>query len=368
MCQNDVSLEEGSQLRCAETMREVAILADDLTGALDTAAVFATPDMPVVVSWQPINARRIAIDTATRDVDITLAQNVIKENVHILVDSKISFKKIDSLLRGNTFVEIATCAQSDQFDTICIAPAFPDQGRTTIGGAAHKHGKKFVNIVEQLKQSGVEATRLPVGVHPSSKGIFVCDASSANHLHELAAIHESYKILWCGSSGLARALATKPLRPTIPKIRLAIFGSRHNQNLVYKSLLRNKLGAAVVSVFDRTQLKPAIDLLREGQKVALVFESPDMSPEAAAMRYVETFSTLVSEISVPEGIIVVGGDTIFRLARAAGVISLEALGEYAPGLPISRFRGGIWNECMVISKSGSFADYGLFDAFSNKEI
>jgi len=47
--------------------------------------------------------------------------------------------------------------------------------------------------------------------------------------------------------------------------------------------------------------------------------------------------------------------------------SLSVLGERSPGLPVSRIRGGGWDGCRVISKSGAFADAGLFVEFVHRE-
>ena len=53
--------------------------------------------------------------------------------------------------------------------------------------------------------------------------------------------------------------------------------------------------------------------------------------------------------------------------EALGAVSLTVLGERSPGLPVSRIRGGRWDGCLVISKSGAFADAGLFVEFIHQE-
>ena len=51
------------------------------------------------------------------------------------LDGRITFKKIDSLLRGNVQAEIEALTGE-----VIVAPALPVEGRTVRGGVLHVHG------------------------------------------------------------------------------------------------------------------------------------------------------------------------------------------------------------------------------------
>ena len=83
-------------------MNDLAIIADDLTGAVDAAAPFAR-DVPVDVFWsRQATGRRYAVSTSSRDVDETLARRQVDAALVDAVSTKLVFKKIDSLLCAET--------------------------------------------------------------------------------------------------------------------------------------------------------------------------------------------------------------------------------------------------------------------------
>src|SRR4051794_37118512 len=90
----------------------VAILADDLTGALDAAAPFALPTVPVDVFWdagEPPPSGGFAFDSETRELPSARAEAAIGTLAPYLTRRGLALKKIDSLLRGNTIIEVAAC-------------------------------------------------------------------------------------------------------------------------------------------------------------------------------------------------------------------------------------------------------------------
>ena len=118
-------------------MNDVRILADDLTGALDTAAAF-TGEVPVYLDAPPtVDASPgpvSVVATATRDVPADMLARLLAPSLAWLADADLAYKKVDSLLRGNTFAECAHVARTGGFGGIVFAPAFPKQGRVTIDG------------------------------------------------------------------------------------------------------------------------------------------------------------------------------------------------------------------------------------------
>src|SRR5690349_21309117 len=77
----------------------VRILADDLTGALDTGAEFVSAFGPLRVSWST-SAAAAVVDIGIREEDAAAASDRTEPMVGWLGEGAIAFQKIDSLLRG----------------------------------------------------------------------------------------------------------------------------------------------------------------------------------------------------------------------------------------------------------------------------
>src|SRR3954471_14741184 len=122
----------------AAEMTTLRLIADDLTGALDTAAEFVGLTGPVPVYWSgaipadlPPSA---AVDSGTRELGRERATATTAQLAKGLVGASIAYKKVDSLLRGHTLAELAACLQGGAFPFCVVAPAFPYQGRVTRSG------------------------------------------------------------------------------------------------------------------------------------------------------------------------------------------------------------------------------------------
>jgi uncharacterized protein YgbK (DUF1537 family) len=122
----------------------VGIIADDLTGANDTALQFKLngADTNILLNTK-FDARWIelpqawAISTESRNISPQEAFEKVKNATQLFVD-KINpdffYKKIDSTVRGNIAVEVLSMLEVLGWDCAIIMPAFPQEGRTTVGG------------------------------------------------------------------------------------------------------------------------------------------------------------------------------------------------------------------------------------------
>jgi hypothetical protein len=177
--------------------------------------------------------------------------------------------------------------------------------------------------------------------------------------------------LWCGTAGLARAFGhpvTVP-RGEVDGRRLVVVGTRHPVAMAQAERLQARLGADALIVEGpaaaAVQFRKAGEILGAGGSCALLFALPPLDPPAAEAVFEGAFARLAA-MAPPEVLVVVGGDTLFRLCRAIGAESLEAIGEWSPGVPVSRIVGGPWIGTMLISKSGAFGgDDLLVRVFDN---
>ena len=209
-------------------MNRLRILADDLTGALDCAAAFGA-GVPVHLG-QPASAAAPGLDvvaTATRDVGLAQMQALLAPCVPWLQGADIAFKKVDSLLRGNTLDEVDWLARQGGFRGLVMAPAFPSQGRVTLGGqpwwvrAGQPDTAVAANLADGLRARGWVVHTGPQPPGPQAPWqAWIPDVSSDAALDPVAALamqlaRDGPAWLWCGSAGLAQALARQAPAPQV---------------------------------------------------------------------------------------------------------------------------------------------------------
>lgn len=122
----------------------VGIIADDLTGANDTALQFKLngADTNILLNKnieekQTSSSQAWAIATETRNVSPQEAFEKVKEAAQLFVDEispDFFYKKIDSTVRGNIAVETLSMLEVLGWDAAVVMPAFPQEGRITVGG------------------------------------------------------------------------------------------------------------------------------------------------------------------------------------------------------------------------------------------
>ncbi len=321
------------------------LLADDLTGALDSAAPFAAQSGPIPVLWDEARVADavgdLAFDAETRDLDAPEAQARASRLAPLLTGADSAFLKIDSRLRGHPALEIAAYTAFGGFRTTVVAPAFPAQGRVTREGRQYVHDAAggLWEPVDLDLPAALAAAGLPARLvrRPAGAGTLLCHAETDEDLEGIAAARAELAppVLWCGAGGLARALAGRRDRGT-PAVRLrppilVVAGSPHPAT--------------------RAQLMRAAP--RDGVVVHALDLAACTSPPAARAAH-ERLVRAAAAAPPPGTLVATGGETLLRLCEAVGALRLEAVGELAAGVPVSRLVGGGWDGVPVVSKSGGF--------------
>ncbi|MFL5289512.1 MAG: four-carbon acid sugar kinase family protein [Rhodopila sp.] len=356
-----------SQPGCRIVTTALRLVADDLTGALDTAAEFVGMTGPVHAFWHgaipsilPPNA---ALDSGTRELDAVSAATIVTTLAPALAEADIPFKKIDSLMRGPTLAEIAACLRFGKWERAVLAPAFPYQGRATRGGVQHARDPQGHwsavggDIVASLRTQGVPAQTGRFGM-PLPPGISVFDAETDADLDNAAAVGRaaSGSVLWIGTGGLAQALARcSPAQATtpLPLPLLGLFGS--DQAVTAGQLAA--CGADWVRLRDGGPAEAAsiAARLRSNGRALVSLDLPQGLARAEAARRIGTeLHRLVQALPPPGTLLVAGGETLRGLCLSLGARSLAVQGRIVPGLPRSILRGGAWDCVTVVSKSGAF--------------
>ena len=244
------------------TTSPLYVLADDLAGAHDVAVPFVKRDFAVAVLSDPDRLERfdsadlIVLNTNTRSCGEAEAAGHVGAACEAIraVSGSILYKKIDSTLRGHVGLETDLVCDLMDFDLAVCAPAFPELGRTTVGGYQLLHGvplrgpdmagpdipPEHAFIPDLLvKGSGRRTARLDLKtVHGGSAAIreavagikaepgatVVVDMADPSHWNELldAVLEDrdasaerrspmpvTASTLLCGSGGMAGALAER---------------------------------------------------------------------------------------------------------------------------------------------------------------
>jgi uncharacterized protein YgbK (DUF1537 family) len=355
-------------------MKPLRLIADDLTGALDSAAQFARPGrmIPVFLSHGPQAGlpAEFALDTASREVDSSGAEAIAALNAPLLAPSRgeISFKKVDSLLRGHPGRELSATLRAVPVERCVIAPAFPFHGRITRGGLQfvrrdgswHRSGE---DLRATLESRGMPVRLMRPG-DPVPMGISLWDAETDDDLGRIAlcGAESPGPVLWCGSGGLAAALSA-PAMPLVALSRLGrpmlgLFGSDH-------PVTAAQLGACGDDVLGlvggAAANAPRISAMLGGGGICLVrFDLADgVSRSEASASIAREIGELTRHIRPPGSLVVAGGETLRSLCLSLGTDHLCVSGQVAPGVPVSRMVGGHWDGVEIISKSGAFGDDAL---------
>ncbi|OAF06617.1 four-carbon acid sugar kinase family protein [Bradyrhizobium neotropicale] len=348
-------------------MTSLRLLADDLTGALDTAAEFVGLCGPFDVVWDaavPSEATScLAIDTGTRERSLADSVATVERLAPLLGEAEIAYKKVDSLLRGAWAAELAATLRTGRWKACIVAPAFAYQGRRTRNGqqyALEQDGRWSPvgdTLLAQLAAHGLEARTGRLDM-PLTDGIHVFDAESDADLERVVGIGRQapFPILWCGSGGLAGAL-TRGHSAIAPQILrapvLGLFGS--DQAATAAQL--EACAPAVVTLQDQDAGNAGIVRRKlTHDRVAMVrFDlAQGLSRGEAAQRIARELTSLTSALDPPGTLIVAGGETLKAACLALGASALRVTGRIVPGLPRSVLQGGRWDGVEVISKSGAF--------------
>ncbi|MGX9963498.1 four-carbon acid sugar kinase family protein [Roseomonas sp. F4] len=343
----------------------LCLLADDLTGALDTAAELTGLCGPVPVRWDGAPARdgSLALDTGTREAGRDAAAKRLRDWAPALRGADIAFKKIDSLLRGQVAAELAACLAGGTWAHCILAPAFPAQGRITRGGqvlARQAEGGWAAVRTELIAALRAEALQPRLARHdaPLLPGLSIFDADSDADLARIAALGRAAAgpVLWCGSGGLARALAGETVARTSTTLRgpvLGLFGS--DQPTTARQLAA--CGPHWIRLADGGEAAAA-NVARQLTKTGCVLVRPEL-PEGldraeAARRIAALAADLLRRLPQPGTLLAAGGETLRAICDSLGTQALEATGLVSAGVPRSIMRGGAWDGVEVISKSGAF--------------
>ena len=357
--------------RGERTAYALRLLADDLTGALDTSAQFAGHCGALPVGWDDRSAACAgdsrAVDTGCRELLPRDARSRFADLIDVLAPAadRLALLKLDSLLRGHAGHEIAACAARWPERSIVVAPAFPAERRVTRRGRQHWFdGRQFSatgeDLCATLAARGVAfALRRPGAAIPAGVSIFDAETDADLAMIVAAAHPDGAEPLWCGSAGLGYALAqrsgiaSRGHAEPIEQPLLGLFGTDHPVTQQQLSGVSQHVFA--VQAAEPQSVTEIAEAMRSRGVAFVTFALPMELTRAHARHAIDAIMAhMLPQLPRPQTLVVSGGETLRAVCDILGADHLVVDGQIAPGIPSSRLRGGTWDGVRVISKSGAF--------------
>lgn len=367
----------------------VVCLADDLSGANVTASLLRDVGLAAVYvmaderySRLPPEAQGYVVNTGTRDGDEAAAAErlckLVRRLKGELADRPILWsKRIDSTLRGHITTELAALRDELEASLTLLAPAFPEAGRTTVGGyqlfgtdlAAEAGGSPCSHLAALAQEAGfISVGLLGSGDEVSSlitklpqRAALIADASTNADLRRLARVTLS---LWLKgalavdsgpyTAALVAAGARRGLWEAAFFPVLVIIGAR-------SALIQRQLEHLARAHPGLVQLNPAFTA-EEAQEAMgsggaiLLWSGDDQDIPASLEELGVATERLLSYFEIPPALLISGGWTASRVLSRFGIEALEAYGELLPLVPLTRIRGGLLDGTLLATKGGLVGD------------
>ncbi len=375
----------------------VLIVADDLTGAMDSAGPFAALGIETWVVAVPMrcdpaslrSARVVSVNTDSRHLPAAEAAARVDGIVrHLGTDGfDIIVKKIDSTLRGNVVAETMALLDASGRREAVVAAAFPAQGRTVRGGVVHVDGKPLAQTafakdalspppLAPLQEVFVAAkpglrVRLvaPADAFDAGTDIWIADSEVDADLTRIVEAFASRmsRVLMVGSAGLTRALAALCF-----DAHPAPAGRQHVTGTIVFAV--GSRAARSAEQVDALAAEPETRVLRapngrlqSGQipcalNLVLKATPDDAGHEVDAGRVAADIARHALDIARgahAQALVATGGDTAIAILAASDNPALQVLGDLMPGIPYARIRldgTSLW----LVTKAGGFGGRDTF--------
>ena len=397
-------------------MITLLIIADDLTGALDTGTQFAkqgiktlvTTDIDIEMSDIDPNIEVLVVDTETRHKNPNEAYEIVFSLAKKATDGNIKhiYKKIDSVFRGNPGSELLAAMNGAGSKKLMFVPAYPDNGRTTVDGIQYVSGvpvaeSHFVYdprspvmnsyIPDLIKQNTDVKTKVITSGEETDfndfYGIMIFDAKTNEDMVEIGCLLNRARQLYltAGCAGFAGILCniltfTKHNSESINfgDNILIVSGSVNKTSIKQMEHLK-KTGSEGFTLTpgqkqkkdagDSTQIKELTGFIKDTltQKGSAYIEAVgseasiiDADPSTITNNIGVIVKQVADEFPI-DNLFVIGGDTLLGVMEQLGINELIPMLELSPGVVLSKVLNGKYT-FNLITKSGGF---GHMDAVSN---
>ncbi|MCE5282057.1 MAG: four-carbon acid sugar kinase family protein [Deltaproteobacteria bacterium] len=344
-------------MRPSHSDKRIGVIADDLTGANDTGVQFAKQGLTTLVLMGThltpggLEEDVVVVDCRSRALAPEEAYRKAAQAALLFKDSRFRFifKKIDSTLRGNIGREIDAVMDTCGQELAIVAPAYPRNGRTTIGGYHLLHGIPLEDTeIARDPRCPIRESHIPtllsgqtprkvghVGIKAVAAGqeaileamreriaageqVLLCDIWQDEHLKMLAAagMRLGKPLLWVGSAGLAEHLPPL-LGPVEPPDGKDPAGARLSEGKAVVVL------AGSVSPVTRSQ----VGMLIQRADVEWIEMDPCtlLQPEAATHEISRCLDAALDAVKSGRNVVMTtgyGGDAVDKVRKEAFALGL----------------------------------------------
>ncbi len=388
------------------------ILADDLTGALDSGVQLAKAGIKTLITYEPSydilkkepGVQVLVIDMESRHIPKELAYRKVYD-LASQAESRgfpLIYKKADSTLRGNIGSELAALLDATGASRLFFAPAYPKLNRTTVNGVQLVDGVPVAETVyakdplDPVAKSSLadvigEQTDIPVvavskdslvqlledGENLPHRAIIAIDSETDQDLMEVSRILAANKVPYlAGSAGLSATLpdfigvrTLKREYPLSPRRVLVLCGSLNACSL--KQVQQTSKEGVPLIALGQEQLQKDYVFSPGGKRfvnrISRIFGTSECailqtgSAPASFNEYLQTarwIGQLTAEIiekAAPDLVVIFGGDTLLGVSQALSNAVIVPECEILSGVVQSRLS---WDGGTVglVSKAGGFGD------------
>jgi uncharacterized protein YgbK (DUF1537 family) len=354
---------------------QIGVLADDLTGALGSAARLRERGLDPLVIWRPddlpdaFRPRAVVIDMRTRDAPRGPRATACEWAGRLRDLGCARFEqRIDSTLRGAPREELAGLLDGAGLDdaVVVAVPAFPDAGRVCAGGRQRAAGTAGeVEVAPALFGPGEPAEVVaPDGlverVRADAARRFVVDGADDGDLRAaaeaVAALEDDgVPVVTASPGGWLRhhPLSARPGSEFV----LVVLGSNTALNHHQLGRLRDARPVVVTGTGE-----PDWATVAAGAQTVVVETIAASAPDderrdpRLADRAADEAADLLGRAHERglrcRGVVASGGHMASRLVDALGAGRLGVAGEVAPLCPRGVLHGGPWSGLPVVTKGG----------------
>lgn len=343
--------------------RPLAVLADDLSGAVETAAVLG-PGTPVLLSADAdVPAGPVVLDVDVRLAGPAVAADALEAAAERLPEHTVAVK-VDSLLRGPVAASVEVAARRG---TVVLCPALPAHGRTVRDGVLLVDGvplhrtaawrlepgappERVADLLPGpaclLRRPGLHAGGLDELLRDPPAPVLLCDAEDVEDLRLVGAAVRRHGAVAVGSSELLAAVAgTGPAAQDTtaapgdrPSRWLVVVGSASGEAAEQVRRLAQQRTCRVLRApleggrLDGDLLVAELSAALAVGDVVLTLPPADAGrrdPAEVAARLGAAVAAALTEH--PATLVLVGGATARGVLSATGVRRLEVVAQIHPG-------------------------------------
>jgi len=394
-------------------MQRLLIIADDLTGAMDTGAYFGRLEISTIVnvsedSLEDTNDPVYSIHAATRNLDLAQAWEA-----HRRIGNKVKSyrrviaKKTDMGYRGNHGAEISGLLTGLSRQVCYLLNALPDYDAYVLQAQQYVKKKPLVESMyasdpthkpttsyipdilakqmsEKIGTVYLEDVRGPVlkekveALEGQNCGVIVFDAATNDDCKIIVETlyHRSDSVVWAGTLGLMQALsavmygdrAPLPYVESSENIRCACFSTSHYAGTERQVQLVQARGVKRVVLdmdvcfakgaeaeTDRA-IQACMEANRAGSFILTQHLSPENDSDEAGRRILETMVDCARRLCMEcdfDRLVIVGGETADAILKATGTKTLKVTGMPEPGVALGSVGDGPLRGKTFASKGGS---------------